>query len=121
GNPHDPAARMAVTSPASTPERYGARHATGAEPPRVPSPHVKSRLLFTVYDDVTMCCVERSERSLWTFAGVADGLAWRYRAATPAVCGAAIEVPERLAVAVSLVSQSETMPTPGANQSTHLP
>src|SRR4051794_25482157 len=53
------------------------------------------------------------------------GLAWgcnpRKTAAAPAACGAAIEVPLMVLVAVSLLFQSEVMLTPGANQSTQLP
>jgi hypothetical protein len=40
--------------------------------------------------------------ALATVAGVALGFPSRYRAATPATCGAAIEVPLKDAVAVSL-------------------
>ncbi len=39
----------------------------------------------------------------------------------PVVCGAAMDVPVSLAVAVSLVFHAEVMPTPGANQSTQSP
>jgi len=40
--------------------------------------------------------------SFRTVAGVALGLLWRSRAATPATCGVAIDVPLSVAVAVSL-------------------
>jgi len=40
--------------------------------------------------------------SFRTVAGVALGLLWRNRAATPATCGVAIDVPLSVAVAVSL-------------------
>src|SRR4051794_34151645 len=54
-------------------------------------------------------------------AGVASGCRARYTAATPAACGAAIDVPLMVRVAVSPVSQSDVMSTPGAYQSTHGP
>ena len=56
-----------------------------------------------------------------TAAGEAPGLLWRNRAATPATCGAAIDVPLSVAVAVSLVRQVERMLEPGAKMSTTLP
>src|SRR3954453_17172899 len=56
-----------------------------------------------------------------TSAGVAVGCVWRYSAATPTVCGVPIEVPLFVVVAVVLPIPSETMFTPGANQSTHEP
>ena len=43
------------------------------------------------------------------------------RAATPATCGVAIDVPLIVAVAVSLVAQAERMLEPGAKMSTTLP
>jgi hypothetical protein len=49
--------------------------------------------------------------------GVAEGLLWRYNAATPATCGVAMEVPLRTVVAVSLVYQSDVIESPGANMS----
>ncbi len=49
------------------------------------------------------------------------GLLWRNRAATPATCGVAIDVPLSVAVAVSLVSQADRMLEPGAKISTTLP
>ena len=59
--------------------------------------------------------------SFRTVAGVALGLLWRNRAATPATCGVAIDVPLSVAVAVSLVSQADRMLEPGAKISTTLP
>ena len=57
-----------------------------------------------------------------TAAGEAARVPWRYCAATPAACGAAIDVP--LIVLVGRRRSCTTpsvMPTPGANQSTQLP
>ena len=57
----------------------------------------------------------------WTSAGVADGLASRYCAATPAACGAAIDVPLLDAVALSSVFHVEMMFSPVENRSTQAP
>ena len=56
-----------------------------------------------------------------TALGVAEGCSPRYTAAAPVVWGAAIDVPLMVLVAVSEVSQSDAMLTPGANQSTQVP
>lgn len=56
-----------------------------------------------------------------TVAGDEPGLLCRTRAATPATCGLAIEVPLKVAPAVSLVNQADTMLEPGAKISTTLP
>jgi hypothetical protein len=56
-----------------------------------------------------------------TVAGDAVGFVSKNRAATPATCGVAIEVPEIVFVAVSLVFQDEVMLEPGAKISTHVP
>ena len=56
-----------------------------------------------------------------TAAGVADGFDSRYRAATPATCGVAIEVPLIVLTAVSPDPHAEVMFTPGANTSTQFP
>src|ERR1044071_558116 len=56
-----------------------------------------------------------------TVLGVAPGSFARYRAATPATCGVAIEVPLIVFVAVSLVCHADVMLDPGANRSTHVP
>ena len=45
----------------------------------------------------------------------------RYRAATPATCGVAIEVPLIVLVAVSLVDHADVILDPGAKMSTTLP
>ena len=54
-------------------------------------------------------------------AGDAPGLLCRNRAATPATCGVAIEVPLNVAVAVSLPLDDDSMLDPGAKISTTLP
>jgi hypothetical protein len=59
--------------------------------------------------------------SFLTVAGDALGLLCKKRAATPATCGVAIEVPLSVAVAVSLLNQDDKMLEPGANISTTLP
>ena len=41
----------------------------------------------------------------------------RYRAAAPATCGAAIDVPESCTIAESLAIDAESIATPGANTS----
>ena len=56
-----------------------------------------------------------------TVAGDAVGFVSRNRAATPATCGVAIDVPEMVLVAVSLVRQAEVMLLPGAKMSTQVP
>ena len=59
--------------------------------------------------------------SFLTVAGDAPGLVCLIRAATPATCGDAIDVPLSVAVAVSLVNQADWMLEPGAKISTTLP
>src|SRR4051812_25115754 len=56
-----------------------------------------------------------------TVAGDAVRLFCRNRAATPAACGAAIDVPLIVFVAVSLVAHADVMLCPGAKMSTTLP
>jgi hypothetical protein len=56
-----------------------------------------------------------------TVDGAAEGLPWRYRAATPAVCGEAIDVPLIVFVAVLLVCHVDVMLEPDANKSRHVP
>jgi hypothetical protein len=59
--------------------------------------------------------------ALRTVNGDAKGSLCRYRAATPATWGAAIDVPLKVAVAPSLVYQADWMLEPGAKTSTTLP
>jgi hypothetical protein len=56
-----------------------------------------------------------------TVAGEAPEFVSRNSAATPATCGAAIEVPEMVLVAVSLVLHAEVMLEPGAKMSRQVP
>ena len=56
-----------------------------------------------------------------TVAGDAPGLVSKNKAATPATCGDAIEVPEIVFTAISLVIQADVMPEPGAKMSTQVP
>jgi hypothetical protein len=56
-----------------------------------------------------------------TVAGEAPGFVSRNNAATPATCGVAIDVPEIVLVAVSLVRHAEVMLLPGAKMSTQVP
>src|SRR5690349_2571072 len=56
-----------------------------------------------------------------TVAGEAVGFVSRNNAATPVTCGVAIDVPEIVFVAVSLVFHDEVMLLPGAKMSRHVP
>ena len=56
-----------------------------------------------------------------TVAGDAPGFVSRNNAATPATCGDAIDVPEIVFVAVSLVLHADVILLPGAKMSTHVP
>jgi hypothetical protein len=56
-----------------------------------------------------------------TVAGDASRLFWRYLAATPATCGAAIDVPLMVLVEMVLVHHADVMLCPGAKISTTLP
>ena len=70
---------------------------------------------------VTLLGVAVAISWLVTVAGVAVGVALRTRAAAPATCGAAIEVPLIVAVAVLLVLHADVMPWPGAKRSVQVP
>ena len=59
--------------------------------------------------------------ALRTVAGDAVVCVCRYRAATPATWGVAIDVPLMMLVAVSLVDHADVMLDPGAKMSTTLP
>ena len=65
--------------------------------------------------------VVAAKRASLTVAGDAPGFPCRYSAATPAVCGVAIDVPLIVFVAFIDVHHADVMLTPGANQSTHVP
>lgn len=51
----------------------------------------------------------------------AVGVSWSTRAATPATCGDAIEVPEIVFVADPLEFHADVIDDPGAKMSRHLP
>ncbi len=59
--------------------------------------------------------------ALETVAGAAVGCACRYRAATPATWGVAMEVPLMVLLALLLPIQAEVMLEPGANTSRQEP
>ena len=63
---------------------------------------------------------EPSRRAVaWT--AVRPGSCCRIRATIPATCGAAMDVPLSIQVAVSEPTSADVMSTPGANRSTQLP
>ena len=70
---------------------------------------------------MTMFAVALFSNAVATAAGVAKGSPARYSAAAPATCGAAIEVPLIVFVAVVDENQDDVMLTPGAKRSTHDP
>ena len=70
---------------------------------------------------VTLFGVEPLMMAAATVAGEAVGFVSRNKAATPATCGEAIDVPEIVFVAVSLVLQEDVMLEPGAKISTQVP
>ena len=70
---------------------------------------------------LTLFGVELLMMAAVTVAGEAVGLTSRNNAATPATCGEAIDVPEIVLVAVSLVLHADVMLLPGAKMSTHVP
>ena len=70
---------------------------------------------------VILFSVALAVRAPATWAGVRVGVALRIRAAAPATCGAAIEVPLIVLVAVSPVLQAEVMFWPGAKMSVQVP
>ncbi len=57
--------------------------------------------------------------AIWS--GVASGSICNHKAAAPATCGAAIDVPDIVRVELDEVMPAERMLTPGANKSTHDP
>src|ERR1051325_3904428 len=70
---------------------------------------------------LTLLGVELLMMAAVTVAGDAVGFVSRNSAATPVTCGVAIDVPEIVLVAVSLVFHDEVMLLPGAKMSTHVP
>lgn len=71
--------------------------------------------------DETMPDVAPATRRSVTCCGVRVGWPSSNKAAAPATCGAAIEVPLSVAVAVSFVAKAEVIELPGAKRSTHEP
>jgi hypothetical protein len=78
---------------------------------------------FVVADGrlVKVALVELATNCVATCAGVRVGAMPNMFATTPATCGAAIDVPDMLEVAVGLVIPAEMMCIPGAKMSTHEP
>src|SRR6266508_1394473 len=69
----------------------------------------------------TLPSVALATRPSRTCCGVSLGWAASHRAAPPATCGLAIDVPLMVLVAVSPVAQADVMPDPGAKMSTQGP
>ena len=82
---------------------------------------MKSRWLFVVFEFLTIDFVVRLKSAVRTVEGLDPGWPCRYCAATPAVCGVAIEVPLIVFVAVSLEYQADVIEEPGAKMSVHDP
>ena len=80
-----------------------------------------SRLGEPVPAFVTLFGVELLMIAAVTVAGEALGFVSRNSAATPATCGDAIDVPEIVFIAVSLVFHDDVMSVPGAKMSTQVP
>ena len=80
-----------------------------------------SRLGDPVPALVTLFGVELLMIAAVTVAGEAVGFVSRNNAATPATCGVAIDVPEIVLVAVSLVLHADVMLLPGAKMSRQVP
>src|SRR5215208_6009350 len=70
---------------------------------------------------VTLFGVELLMMAAVTVAGEAVGFVSRNNAATPVTCGVAIDVPEIVLVAVSLVLHADVMLLPGAKMSRQVP
>ena len=70
---------------------------------------------------LTLFGVELLTIAAVTVAGEALGFVSRNNAATPVTCGVAIDVPEIVLVAVSLVLHADVILLPGAKMSTHVP
>lgn len=87
----------------------------------LPSNEYSKRLGEPVPALVTLLSEEPLIIAAPTVAGEAVGFVSRKSAATPATCGEAIDVPEIVLVAVSLVLQEDVMLEPGAKMSTQVP
>ena len=95
--------------------------AVAAAAERRPSSEYSSRFGEPEPGLETLFCVALAVIVPATVAGDAAGLPCRYKAATPATCGVAIDVPLIVFVAVSDVCQDDRIPEPGANRSRQLP
>ena len=93
----------------------------GVGPPPPVNSEKSRRLGEPVPGLVTLFSVEPLMIAAVTCDGVAAGFVSRNKAATPATCGDAIDVPEIVLVAVSLVLHAEVMLLPGAKMSTQVP
>lgn len=71
--------------------------------------------------EVTAFAVDEDNILLVTVATSAAGYDDRTSAATPATCGAAIEVPEMVLIAVFDDRHADVIDTPGAKISRHVP
>lgn len=86
-----------------------------------PSPTYKSKFGDPTPALPTTPCVAWATSCAETAAGDKDGSLSNNRAAAPATCGAAMDVPLSSLEAVSLETPAERMPTPGAKTSRHCP
>jgi hypothetical protein len=90
-------------------------------PPYCDEDQKRSRFDVPLGRPVNRPAVDALTIAFRTVAGDADACLCRYLAATAATCGAAIDVPLIVLVAVSLVDHVEVMLEPGAKMSTTLP
>src|SRR5690606_535864 len=108
-------------SPMVTPVVFSKRSPGGGGGVVPPSPTCSRRLGDPLPGLPTTPEVAAAVRAEETWAGVAEGLSARCRAAAPATCGLAMDVPEMVLVAESLLFQAEVMEEPGANRSSTEP
>ena len=99
--PEDP--MISIDSVTSAPDRWRSRSGSPAR-----------RLTTTPVSEFALICDQMS-------AGCAEGFVSRRRAATPATCGAAIEVPDLTVWSESEPIPAEVIPSPGAKMSTQDP
>lgn len=96
--------------------RAGASAGAGATPDDTLSSRFAGDFGSVMTPRVAPCTI-----AVLTPAGVAEGVAASSSAAAPATCGAAMDVPDSVAVAVGEVWYAERMPEPGANRSRQEP
>ena len=116
-----PAVATHVTFPDSNPRFSNNSVPGGGGGGAAPNNENSKRLGEPVPAPVTLFGVELLMIAAVTVAGEAVGFVSRNNAATPATCGVAIDVPEIVLVAVSLVFHDDVMLLPGAKMSTHVP